>query len=74
MEILQKTKTFQIKSLGKQKKTVYDIEVKDLHNFFGNDILVHNSVYITLDKLVQHVFKGEKPPVEKLIHFMDKCL
>ena len=25
---------------------VYDIEVDDTHTFFGNDILVHNSIYV----------------------------
>ena len=32
---------FSVKSLGVQNIDVYDIEVVDNHNFFGNDILVH---------------------------------
>lgn len=39
------TKDFQIKSLGIQQVDVYDIEVEKMHNFFANDILVHNSCY-----------------------------
>jgi len=39
MEIVQ-TK---IKRITKgQNQNVYDISVKDNHNFFGNNILVHN--------------------------------
>ena len=33
----------------KQKQPVYDITVKDNHNFFGNNILVHNCTEITLN-------------------------
>jgi len=40
---------FEIEDLGIQEKWVYDLEIEKNHNFFGNDILVHNSVYITLD-------------------------
>ena len=36
---------FIIEDLGIMEEWVYDIEVKDNHNFFGNDILVHNSTY-----------------------------
>jgi len=36
------------KSLGVKTVWVYDIEVEDVHNFFGNDILVHNSNYIDI--------------------------
>jgi DNA polymerase elongation subunit (family B) len=31
-----------------------------------------DSVYVALDNLVKHVFKGKKPTIEKLVHFMDK--
>lgn len=37
---------FEITDLGIQEIDVYDIEVEDNHNFFANDILVHNSAYI----------------------------
>ena len=30
-----------------------------------------DSVYVSLDRLVQHVFKGKTPEIEKLVKFMD---
>jgi len=39
------TKEFTITSLGIQEEWVYDIEVEDNHNFFANNILLHNSSY-----------------------------
>ena len=46
------TEDFKIECLGEQEIDVYDIEVEDNHNFFANDILVHNSCYVTLDPIV----------------------
>lgn len=43
---------FKVEDLGIQEIDVYDIEVDANHNFFANDILVHNSAYICLDGLV----------------------
>lgn len=40
---------WEIIDLGEQEVEVYDIEVENNHNFFANDILVHNSNYINLD-------------------------
>ena len=37
---------FSVECIGEKEEWVYDIEVEDNHNFFGNDILLHNSVYI----------------------------
>jgi len=37
---------FEIIDLGIKEEWVYDIEVEDNHNFFGNNILVHNSAYL----------------------------
>lgn len=35
---------------------VYDITVEDAHNFFANDILVHNCMEITLPTVpIQHI-------------------
>ena len=45
---------FEIEDLGTQEIEVYDIEVENDHNFFGNDILVHNSCYFTLQP-ISHV-------------------
>ena len=48
---------FTIENLGKSEDHVYDIEVSDNHNFFGNDILVHNSDYVGFDKVVYRIFE-----------------
>lgn len=37
---------------GVREEWVYDIEVEDNHNFFANDILVHNSGYVDISSLV----------------------
>lgn len=52
------TDDFIIEDLGEQDVWVYDIEVEDNHNFFGNDILVHNSVYVTIQPFMDTV-KGK---------------
>ena len=51
--MIVETNNFKIESLGIQEEWVYDIEVDDCHNFFANDILVHNSCYFTLEKLIE---------------------
>ena len=55
---------FTIERLGKTEEEVYDIEVKDNHNFFGNNILIHNSAYFSAEKFVQQIierkFKNKK--------------
>lgn len=43
---------YEIICLGEEEMWVYDIEVDDNHNFFANDILVHNSNYIELAAVV----------------------
>ena len=65
---LVKTSNFSIKSLGIVEEDVFDIEVEDTHNFFGNNILLHNSQFIVLNDLVEHfkVKEGEE------IDFLDK--
>jgi len=67
---------YEIKSLGVCELDVYDIEVEDNHNFFGNDILVHNSSYLNLEKVYNHfnfqnvddLDKYVKDKVEPFIH------
>jgi hypothetical protein len=44
---------FTVKDLGVQEVDVYDIEVEENHNFFGNEILVHNSNYLTLEEVIE---------------------
>ena len=36
----------EVEDLGIKEEWVYDIEVEDNHNFFANNILVHNSAYL----------------------------
>lgn len=39
---------------------VYDIEVnEDCHDFFGNGILVHNSIYVRMDAILTKLFKDQ---------------
>lgn len=47
------TNDFEIIDLGIQEVDVYDIEVDETHNFFGNDICLHNSVYIEIEDIVK---------------------
>lgn len=62
---------FEVECLGEIELDVYDIEVEDNHNFFANDILVHNSNYIRLDSIVnKFVPKGTVP--EKIVEFLDR--
>lgn len=49
MERVNTYDNFTIEDLGIQEEYVYDIEVENNHNFFGNDILVHNSVYYHIE-------------------------
>lgn len=49
-----------IEYLGEYETDLYDINVEDNHNFFGNDILVHNcdtdSIYVNMGPLIEKVF------------------
>ena len=38
-----KTSDFVIEDLGIMEEDVYDLEIENSHNFFANDILLHNS-------------------------------
>lgn len=71
------TEDFVIEDLGIKEITVYDIEVEDNHNFFANDILVHNSVYLRLDKFVEIMLQRagkteEEVGKTKLVDMLDK--
>lgn len=63
---------FTIEDLGVQDQYVYDIEVEDIHRFFANNILVHNSCYFTLQKFVEKI--QDKVPEDKLIDFLDQFI
>lgn len=64
---------YKIEDLGIQELDVYDIEVEDNHNFFGNDILLHNSAYYTIEPFVEEFLK-KKPDatVSEIVDFCDK--
>ena len=70
--MLNFTDQFEVRSLGIQECDVYDIEVEDNHNFFANDILVHNSIYINLGPLVEQVFGTVDISREKGESFIDR--
>lgn len=53
---LEKFENYEIECLGEIEEWVYDIEVEDNHNFFANDILVHNSVYLSMNAVVKEIF------------------
>ena len=44
---------FEIEDLGIIEEWVYDIEVENNHNFFGNNILIHNSIYFHIEPFMQ---------------------
>lgn len=48
-----------IECLGEANDYVYDIEMEDNteHTFFANDILVHNSIYFTIQPILQSINK-----------------
>jgi intein/homing endonuclease len=74
---------FIIEDLGIIEDWVYDIEVENNHNFFANDILVHNSCYFYVDDFVQKYLSNREVPdvveeldrfcKEKLAPYLDKC-
>ena len=63
---------FEIGDIGVQEEEVYDIEVEDNHNFFGNDILLHNSVYYTVEPFVNKYL--ETHPNADTQELTDFCL
>lgn len=68
---LIETENFEIEDLGIQEETVYDIETEN-HNFFGNNILLHNSVYYTIEPFVNKYL--EKHPNADTQELTDFCL
>jgi len=63
---------FEVLELGKQEEWVYDIEVEDNHNFFANDICVHNSCFLHFNPIVEKIFKDKNPSEEEVINFLTK--
>jgi DNA polymerase elongation subunit (family B) len=58
-----------VESLGIQEIDVYDIEVDANHNFFANDILVHNSLYVDVQPLVDTFCKDKSE--DQIVDFID---
>lgn len=57
---------------------VYDLEIdNDSHMFFANDILVHNSIYVRMEAVIQHLFGtkhvdwNDKEKFEKIKDYVD---
>lgn len=63
---------FEIEDLGIQEEWVYDIEVEDNHNFFANDICVHNSCFLNFEPIIKKFFNGKSPTEETVINFLMK--
>ena len=51
---------FEIEDLGIHEEWVYDIEVENNHNFFGNNILIHNSVYFHVEPFM-NIYQEKNP-------------
>lgn len=69
------TPHFKIKSLGVKDIDVYDIEVKDNHNFFGNNICLHNSSYFLLQGIVDKAKKSNPSALSEdknIVEFLDR--
>lgn len=63
---------FEIEDLGIQEEWVYDIEVQDNHNFFGNNILIHNSVYFQIEPFVEmYLEKNPNSDIMKTVDWAD---
>jgi hypothetical protein len=70
-------KSFKVIPLGKQKRTVYDIETQDNHNFFGNSLLVHNSNYLSLEEVIEKLgitFADNKAFADWMNMFVDTVI
>jgi len=61
-----------IECLGELECDVYDLETEKTNKFFGNDILIHNSIYLNMGPLVETVYKGREKTTESIVSFLDK--
>jgi DNA polymerase elongation subunit (family B) len=71
VDSLRYTDDWEVSGLGIQEMFVYDIEVEEDHNFFGNDILIHNSNYLNLEPFLKAIGKQDAP-VKEQIRLMDE--
>lgn len=51
---------------------VYDLEVEDTHTFFGNDILIHNSIYVEFGRLVKYFNIPEEKQTQFVVDLWEK--
>ena len=64
-----------------QDEYVYDLEVEDTHTFFGNDILIHNSIYVEFGRFVRQLNIPDEKQTEFVVNlwnygcgpYMEKC-
>ena len=77
---LHSVHNFEIVDEGVQTIDVYDIEVEGVHNFFANDILVHNSCYFSLEPVLEKYIipkcmnEDGTVNITKVIDAMDKIV
>ena len=74
-KVIKKLRFFymiKVECLGEIECDVYDLETEQTNKFFGNDILVHNSIYLNMGTLVKKIFTGKDVSTEKIVNFLDK--
>ena len=64
--------SFEIEDLGIIEDFVYDVEVEDNHNFFANDILVHNSFFLDVVKLADKFNNNNDKTDDEICDMVDK--
>lgn len=74
MKNITEITNFTIEPLGLQEQDVYDIEVEQNHNFFANNILLHNSIYVNTEPLVPIMVSIYRPIIEKALEQRDPAI
>ena len=71
-EGIRQFNNFEIEDLGILEEWVYDIEVENNHNLFGNNILIHNSVILHIEQFVElYLAKNPDVSIDETIDWMD---
>lgn len=71
-DVLYERVGFNVDDLGVHSLDVYDIEVDDHHNFFANDILVHNSSYVHIQDFVEKFCAGKSKA--EIVDYVEKTV
>lgn len=71
------TDDFTVEFLGFEELDVYDIEVENNHNFIANGFLVHNSVYFSIEPIVNKKFDKthfdlDDPQLHEVVDYVAK--